>query len=130
MSQLSVEYGPKHPRMLQVTAEMGEIRERIRVEIERIIVGLEQEAEFAGARVNSLQVSLDFARGETSEQNKEAIQLRALQRQAAANRALYERFLNRFKETSSTQDLETSNARVLSKAKCPAGLPIRIATRC
>jgi capsular exopolysaccharide synthesis family protein len=117
MSQLSVEYGPKHPRMLQVTAEVGEIRDRIRVEIERIIVGLEQEAEFAAARVNSLQVSLDFARGETSEQNKEAIQLRALQRQAAANRALYERFLNRFKETSSTQDLETSNARILSRAE-------------
>jgi capsular exopolysaccharide synthesis family protein len=117
MSQLSVEYGPKHPRMLQVTAEVEEIRDRIRVEIERIIVGLEQEAEFAAARVNSLQVSLDFARGETSEQNKEAIQLRALQRQAAANRALYERFLNRFKETSSTQDLETSSARVLSPAQ-------------
>ncbi|MFC1605470.1 GumC family protein [Pseudomonadota bacterium] len=117
MSQLSVEYGPKHPRMLQVTAEVGEIRDRIKVEIERIIVGLEQEAEFAAARVNSLQVSLDFARGETTEQNKEAIQLRALQRQASANRALYERFLNRFKETSSTQDLESSNARVLSKAE-------------
>lgn len=117
ISQLSVEYGPKHPRMLQASAELGEIRERIRVEIERIIVGLEQEAEFAAARVNSLQVSLDFAQGETSEQNKEAIQLRALQRQAAANRALYERFLNRFKETSTTQDLETSKARVLSRAE-------------
>lgn len=121
VSQLAVEYGPKHPRMLQVTAELDEIRERIRIEIERIIVGLEQEAEFADARVNSLQVSLNFARGETSEQNKEAIQLRALQRQASANRALYERFLNRFKETSSTQDLETSKARVLSRAES-AGL--------
>ncbi|MFC1797340.1 polysaccharide biosynthesis tyrosine autokinase, partial [Pseudomonadota bacterium] len=89
--------------------------------IERIIIGLEQEAEFAYAGVNSLEVSLGVARGETSEQNKEAIQLRALQREAAANRALYETFLNRFKETSSTQGLETTEARVLSRAEVPGG---------
>jgi len=53
VSQLAVEYGPKHPRMLQVTAELGEIRERIRIEIERIIIGLEQEAEFAYAAIAS-----------------------------------------------------------------------------
>ena len=117
VSQLSVEYGPKHPKMLQVTAELGEIRQRIRAEIQRIVVGLQQEAEFASARVNSLQVSLNVAQGQTSEQNQEAIQLRTLEREAAANRALYETFLNRFKETSSTQGLETSDARVLSKAE-------------
>jgi len=116
-SQLALEYGPKHPRMLQVTAELGEIRERIRIEIENIIVGLEQEAEFAKARVNSLEINLKVAQGETSEQNKEAIRLRTLQREAAANRALYDTFLNRFKETSSTQGLETSDARVLSQAE-------------
>jgi capsular exopolysaccharide synthesis family protein len=120
-SELSVEYGPKHPRMLQVQAEIGEIRERIRTEIERIAVGLEHEAEFANTRVVSLQNSLRAAQGETSEQNKEAIQMRSLEREAAANRALYETFLNRFKETSSTQGLETPDARVLSRAEVPGG---------
>jgi capsular exopolysaccharide synthesis family protein len=117
ISQLALEYGPKHPRMLQVTAELKEIRERIRIEIENIIVGLEQEAEFARARVDSLEINLRVAQGETSEQNKESIRLRTLQREAAANRALYDTFLNRFKETSSTQGLETSDARVLSAAE-------------
>jgi succinoglycan biosynthesis transport protein ExoP len=54
-------------------------------------------------------------------QNKEAIQLRALEREATANRTLYQTFLNRFKETSSTQGLESSNARVISKAEVPGG---------
>jgi len=118
-SELSVEYGPKHPRMLQVTAEIGELRERVRSEVARIAIGLEHEAEFARTRVASLESSMRTARGETSVQNKEAIQLRALQREAAANRALYETFLNRFKETSSTQGLETSDARIISKAEVP-----------
>jgi capsular exopolysaccharide synthesis family protein len=120
-SELAVEYGPKHPRMLQVQAEIAEVRERIRTEIERIVVGLENEAEFTRTRVASLETSLSEAQGQTSEQNKEAIQLRALQREAAANRALYETFLNRFKETSTTQGLQSSDARVISRAEVPAG---------
>jgi len=118
-SELSVEYGPKHPRMLQVQAEISEIRERISSEVRRILVGLENEVDFARTRVASLQASLREAQGETSSQNKEAIQLRTLQREAAANRALFETFLNRFKETSSTQGLETSDARIISPAQVP-----------
>ena len=118
-SELSVEYGPKHPRMLQVEAEIAEIRGRIRDEVGRILVSLENEVDFARTRVNSLQNSLREAQGETSEQNKEAIQLRALEREAAANRALYQTFLNRFKETSTTQGMETSDARVVSYAEVP-----------
>jgi len=118
-SELSIEYGPKHPRMLQVQAELVEIRERIHSEVERIAKGMEQEAEFANTRVASLEGSLRGAQGQTSEQNKQAIQLRALQREAAANRTLYETFLNRFKETSSTQGLQSSDARVISKAEVP-----------
>ena len=120
-SELSVEYGPKHPRMLQVEAEIAEIRERIRDEVQRIVVALENEVEFSQARVASLEMSLREARGQTTEQNKEAIQLRALQREAAANRALYETFLTRFKETSSTQELESTDARVISRAEVPGG---------
>ena len=118
-SELSVELGTKHPRMLQVSAEIIEIRERIRDEVQRIAIGLEQEAEFARTRVASLETNLRAARGETSAQNKESIQLRALEREAAANRTLYQTFLNRFKETSSTQGLESSDARIISAAEVP-----------
>jgi len=118
-SELSVELGPKHPRMLQVSAEIIEIRKRIRDEVQRIAIGLEQEAEFARTRVASLGTNLRAARGETSAQNKESIQLRALEREAAANRTLYQTFLNRFKETSSTQGLESSDARIISAAEVP-----------
>jgi succinoglycan biosynthesis transport protein ExoP len=118
-SELSVEYGPKHPRMLQVQAEINEIRERIRSEVERIAAGLQNEVEFARTRVASLEASMREAQGETSEQNKEAIQLRTLQREAAANRALFDTFLTRVKETSSTQGMETNEARIISAAEVP-----------
>lgn len=121
ISELSVEFGPKHPRMLQAQAEWLEIRERIEAEIRTVAAGLENEAKFARTRVASLQASLREAQGESSLANKEAVQLRALEREAAANRALFETFLSRFKETSSTQGMETSDARVISEAEVPGG---------
>ena len=121
MSELSVEFGPKHPRMLQVQAELLEIRERIEIEVRKVAAGMQNEAEFARTRVDSLQTSLRATQGETSVQNKEAVQLRALEREAAANRVLFETFLSRFKETTSTQGMETSDARIISEAEAPGG---------
>lgn len=121
ISELSVEFGPKHPRMLQVQAELAEIRERIEIEIQNVAAGLENEAEFARARVSSLETSLREVQGQTSEQNKESVRLRALEREASANRTLFETFLGRFKETSSTQGMETTDARIISKAEVPGG---------
>jgi capsular exopolysaccharide synthesis family protein len=120
-SELSLEFGPKHPRMLQVQAELGEIRERIDLEVANLIAGLENEADFARARITQLRAGIRGVQGEFSEANQEAVQLRALEREAAANRALFETFLTRFKETSSTQGMETSDARVLSEAEVPGG---------
>jgi capsular exopolysaccharide synthesis family protein len=121
ISELAVEFGPKHPRMLQAQAELAETRERIEDEVRQVAAGLENEAEFTRARVVSLESSLREAQGASSEQSKEAVQLRALQREAAANRALFETFLSRFKETTATQGMETSDARVLSAAEAPGG---------
>jgi len=120
-SELSLEFGPKHPRMLQVQAELGEIRERIELEVSNLITGLENEADFARARIAKLEAGIKGVQGEFSEINQDAVQLRALEREAAANRALFETFLTRFKETSTTQGLETSDARVLSQAEVPGG---------
>ena len=119
LSELSIEYGPRHPRMLQVNAEIEDIRQRIDTEISKITQGLENEVEVARTRERSLEDSLREAELQSGAQNREAVQLRALEREAAANRVLYETFLNRFKETSSTQGIASSNARVISTAEVP-----------
>jgi capsular exopolysaccharide synthesis family protein len=120
-SELSLEFGPKHPRMLQVQAELGEIRERIDLEVRNLIAGLENEADFARARIVKLEAGISDVQGEFSDLNQDAVQLRALEREASANRALFETFLTRFKETSTAQGMETSDARVLSEAEVPGG---------
>ena len=118
-SELAVEYGPKHPRMLQVNAELDDINRRIDSEMDKVTVSLENEVERARLREESLAQSLAELESESGFQNQEAVQLRALEREAEANRALFENFLSRFKETSSTEGMESADARVLSHAELP-----------
>ena len=122
--ELSIEFGPKHPRMLQVNAEIEDINQRVEKEIAKITLALENEVELARSREQSLQNSLREFGLQSDQQigarNRESVQLRALEREANANRILYETFLNRFKETSSTQGMETSDARVISAAEVPS----------
>lgn len=120
-SELAVEYGPKHPRMLQVNAELDDVNRRIDAEMGKVLVALENEVERARLRERSLAESLAELESQSGFQNQDAIQLRTLEREAAANRALFENFLGRFKEASSTEGMETADARVLSHAEVPRG---------
>jgi len=119
VSELSIEYGAKHPKMLQVKAEIRDIQDRIRLEIQKITAGLKNEVDVARTRERSLKESLDELKQASGLQNQEAVQMRALEREAAANRTLFETFLGRFKETSSTSGMEEADARVISKAEVP-----------
>ncbi len=119
-SELAVEYGPRHPRMLQINAEIEDLERRLATEMDNITLALENKIEMARLRESSLESSLQELESVFDEQSQEAVQLRALEREAAANRVLFENFLSRFKETSSIEGMESADARVLSQAEIPA----------
>jgi len=121
VAELAVEYGAKHPLMRQAKAEIEDIKQRVAGEMNKIKLALENELELVRTREQSLRNSLRESEQQSSAQNKGAVQLRALEREAAANRVMYETFLGRFKETSSTQGMQTSDARVISVAEVPRG---------
>jgi len=120
-SELAVEYGPRHPRMLQVNAELDDLNRRIDAEMEKVLLGLENELERIRLRERSLAESLAELESQSGFASQEGVKLRALEREAEANRALFENFLGRFKETSSTEGMEMADARVLSNAELPRG---------
>ncbi|MFN3933039.1 MAG: GumC family protein [Parvibaculum sp.] len=119
LANLSSRYGPRHPEVVNAEAQRRDIDIQIGAEISRIIGSLQNNVSVAETRVASLQQSLREIRGETGEDSQAMIQLRELEREAAANRAVYESFLNRFKETSQQQDLQVPDSRVISPATAP-----------
>lgn len=118
-AELATRYGPKHPRMINVEAELGDIDINIKSEIRKVVNGIQNEVDVAEARVSALEESLDQLKTENVALNRAQVQLRELEREAEANRVLLETFLARFKETTNQQDIQQADARIISSADVP-----------
>lgn len=118
-SEMLVEFGPRHPKMIQMQAELEDIKAKVNSEVKKIAGGLRNNLDVARAREASLSGSLRQIESKTVGNNQDEVQLRALEREATANKALFETFLGRFKETTSTQGIEQADARVISFAEVP-----------
>ena len=120
-SQLSEKLGAEHPIMLQRQAEKRDLQTKINIATSKIIQGLQNEVDIAAAREGTVQGRLTQLKQQVAESNKYDVDLRALQREADANRTLFETFLSRFKETSSHVDIDSvkASARIISRANPP-----------
>ena len=120
VAELASEYGAKHPRMINARAEMRDLRDKIRIEVGKIVQSFRNEVKVVVASEKSLKESLKMLQQRVAELNSSEVQLRALQREAKANRDLYETFLSRFKETSTQEDMQQIDARIITRADLPS----------
>ena len=120
VSELASRYGDRHPTMIKAKNELRDLRLSIEGEVKKIAQSLRNEMIVARAREATLQRNLDRLESRNSVQSRAAIRLRELEREAQSNRVLYENFLNRFKETSSQENLQQADARIISRADVPA----------
>ena len=114
-------YDEKHPDYQRVLAEEQDNARQIEAELQRIASSLEQEVMIARERVNSLQGSLNRAKGELAVNNRAGVEQAALERDAQATRTLFEEFNNRFKETGELEGITEADAVVDSYAPVPGG---------
>ncbi|WGM31822.1 polysaccharide biosynthesis tyrosine autokinase [Brevundimonas sp. NIBR11] len=121
VADLSSRYGPRHPDMLRAERELADIDGQIQAEIGRIVSNLEARVQVSRERTRSMQGSLSGARGALAANNSAGVRLNELQRNAEASRTLYQGLLDRFKQTTSQEGLEESDARVVSRAIIPGG---------
>ncbi|WP_308910410.1 GumC family protein [Pseudokordiimonas caeni] len=118
-AELATRYGPKHPNMIKVEAELADLQTKVRLEMRKIVSSLEGEVRIAQAKVRTLEDSLNGLKSENVEANRAFVQLREMEREAEASRVLLETFLTRFRETSNQEDLQQADARILSVATAP-----------
>ena len=119
VANLQTRYGPNHPQLLQAKGELAEIRRQIQDEIKRIISNLEAQRDVAHQRLGSLTSSLGAARGKLAQNNAAMVGLDELERRAEASQALYETYLNSYKQLVAEDGTERPNARILSMAEPP-----------
>jgi polysaccharide biosynthesis transport protein len=118
-ADLATRYGDRHPLVVNVRAELTDVRRAISSEVQRIVSNVKNEYEVAQKREQSLQDSLQKLTGVATSGDETRIKLRELEREAETNRTLYQSFLSRFKETREQTTLETSESRVITPASIP-----------
>ena len=127
-ADLATRYGPQHPQVVNVRAELADIKRGVNSEVQRIVSNLRNEYDVAQKREKSLQDSIDRLSGSASKNDSASVKLHELERESESNRLLYESFLGKFKESREQTSLETTESRVISPAVAPreASFPRRI----
>lgn len=119
LADLSAQYGPRHPLIVNARAQVADIRNKISREMGHVIEGIRQEARTTDARYSALQSNFQRLQHTMGGVNEKTIHLEALERDATVNRNLLEAMLSRLKEAYGRQELETADARLVSEAAPP-----------
>lgn len=95
VSEISRRYGPKHPQMVKVLSELESIKSKLAFETQNMI-----------------------------NLNKKSAKYTILKREVDSNREIYETLVKRAKETGVSEQLESTNIRVVDPAEVPE-VPVR-----
>ncbi len=118
-AELNQTLGSRHPQILANGQQQKIIAGQIAKERGRLVRRTEQAYATAKAKKVSLERQLADSRKRALQLNKATVQLANLQREANANRNLYEQFLARYKATDEQSQLQTNEARIASAATIP-----------
>src|SRR5947209_12026286 len=107
-----------HPRIKELKAQLADLDRQIRDEAGKISRSLDNDARIASGRVEGLSASLEQLKKQASSSNGQDVQLRALEREAKAQRDLLESYLAKYREANTRENIDTAPAdgRIISRA--------------
>ncbi|QIA22430.1 succinoglycan biosynthesis protein exop [Mesorhizobium sp. AA22] len=115
----AIRFGPRHPELQALNAQLAGSRERIAGELRRIASSLQVDLRRAVQLEQDLASRLAQLKVRSGDINNDLVTLRELEREAAAKRSVYEQYLLRAKETGEQKDINTANINVISRAFAP-----------
>ena len=121
-----------HPRIKELKAQLADLDRQLREEAGKVSRSLDNDSRIASGRVEGLTSSLDQLKKQASSNNGQDVQLRALEREAKAQRDLLESYLAKYREANTRENIEAAPAdgRIISRASVsntpayPKKLPI------
>ena len=107
-----------HPRIKELKAQLGDLDRQIRDEASKVSRSLENDARIASSRVEGLSANLEQLKRQATSTNGQDVQLRALEREAKAQRDLLESYLARYREATTRENIDAAPAdgRIISRA--------------
>jgi polysaccharide biosynthesis transport protein len=118
LAEQSTSLGDRHPRIMELKAQIADLDAQIRAEAESVARSFEADARIASARVSSLTAQFDQLKDQAASTNARGVELRALERDAKAQRDLLESYLAKYREATARDTINSApaDARVISRA--------------
>lgn len=111
--------GPKHPDVVRIRTAIQSTQLKLQAETDKVLQSLRNDYLAAQAQEQSLSDAVEQQKRDALELNRKGIDYSVLQRDAAANRQLFEGLLQRTRESGISGELRTSNVRVVDQAEVP-----------
>jgi succinoglycan biosynthesis transport protein ExoP len=118
-AELGRDLGPRHPRMIDVNAQLRSIRSQIAIATRRILDSLRNSAEVAASRTSRIEEEMARLEGQITDRNDSEGQLRVLEREAEAAQEVYRTFLMRANSSAQNESIATADGRLISAAEMP-----------
>jgi succinoglycan biosynthesis transport protein ExoP len=107
-----------HPRIKELRAQLGDLDRQLRDEAAKLSRSFENDARIASGRVDGLTNNLEGLKRQASSSNGQDVQLRALEREAKAQRDLLESYLAKYREATTRENIDAAptDGRIISRA--------------
>lgn len=118
-AQLRTQFGSEYPKVLEVQNQLNQINKAYQEELQNGVLRVQNEYFTAVKREQMVKAALD---GQTVEANllaENAIEYKMLKQEADSNRQLYDGLLEKLKEAGLAAGLNSSNIRIVDKARIP-----------
>ena len=120
-NQMAAQYGPNWPAMKEVSSSLAVAQQRLATEVDGVINAARTDYLAAKGKEDSMVAALNAQKGESMGLDRKAVEYAALEREAKADRQLYENLMQRTKETGVTGQYRDSNIQIIDAAEVPGG---------
>lgn len=122
IADLSTTLLENHPRIRALRSQLSDLDGQIRAEAQNVLKSIATEVQTAQLREDQITADLNRLKAESARAGEQEVELRALEREAAAQRQLLESYLTRYREAASRKDRNylPADARVFSRAVVPS----------
>jgi polysaccharide biosynthesis transport protein len=118
-SQLEVNYGDKHPKMIEVNEQIGTVERQIQANVGTLESKLKAEYEKALREEKQLKAILEHSKTEATQQNRAEIQYNMLKQEVDTQRALYNEFLTKTSQVDLQRVEQNNNLQLAEPAEAP-----------
>jgi succinoglycan biosynthesis transport protein ExoP len=123
-AQLVERYLDEHPEVVKVRNQIQDTRKKVRAESQRVIRAAENDYKATAAQEASVAAALEAAKQEALDLSRKSISYDSQKREVEAAKQVLDSIMARGKETDVTQELKSSNIRVVDPAAVPQ-YPVR-----